>query len=216
MELDLVTRRRSAVLSALGIAFGLLVWLGVGAEPAEAKVFLTRLEALKLAFPDCEVDRKTHYLTDEQKQGAEKAAGVELSSALAYSYRATCGGSFAGTAYFDSHLVRTLPETIMIVVDPDNKITRIEIVEFSEPEDYIPMDRWYAQFHGKGLDRELQLKRSIRGVTGATLTARATTDAARRVLALHQVLNQALAETENVPKEEPSVDKEADGSGETP
>ena len=156
--------------------------------PVEAKVFLTRLEALELAFPDCEVDRKTHFLTDDQLREAQDRAGVEISSALAYSYRATCGDEYAGTAYFDSHLVRTLPETLMIVIDPDSRVVRIEIVEFNEPEDYIPIDRWYAQFEGRPLDRELQLKRAIRGVTGATLTARATTEAARRVLAIHQVL----------------------------
>lgn len=194
MELAFDARRRPAVWSALGIVCGLVAWLGFGAAPSEAKVFLTRLEALKLAFPDCEVDRKTHYLTEAQQSEAQKLAGVELSSALAYSYRATCDGNFAGTAYFDSHLVRTLPETIMIVVDPDDKIVRIEIVEFSEPEDYIPMDRWYAQFEGRPLDRELRLKRAIRGVTGATLTARATTDAARRVLAIHQVVDASEAE----------------------
>ena len=38
------------------------------------------------------------------------------------------------------------------------------------------------------MNDELSMKRGIRAVTGATLTARATTDAARRVLALHHVL----------------------------
>ncbi len=183
--------RRPKWMSALGVGIGFLALLGSSSEPAQAKVFLSRLEALELAFPECEVDRQTHYLTADQKDKAKELAGVELSSALAYSYRATCDGSYAGTAYFDSHLVRTLPETIMIVVDPEGRVVRIEVVEFSEPEDYIPMDRWYAQFYGRPLDREMKLKRGIRGVTGATLTARATTDAARRVLAIHQVLGHA-------------------------
>jgi hypothetical protein len=38
------------------------------------------------------------------------------------------------------------------------------------------------------------LKRAIRPVTGATLTAHATTDAARRVLALDRVLRLAAAQ----------------------
>ncbi len=177
---------------ARGFRMALVVGLLAGSSaPVEAKVFLTRLEALQLAFPDCEVDRQTHFLTDEQMREAQDRAGVEISSALAYSYRATCGGEYAGTAYFDSHLVRTLPETLMIVIDPESRVVRIEIVEFKEPEDYIPIDRWYAQFEGRPLDHELQLKRGIRGVTGATLTARATTEATRRVLAIHQVLKDS-------------------------
>ncbi|MDH3816392.1 MAG: hypothetical protein OEV48_17995 [Acidobacteriota bacterium] len=40
------------------------------------------------------------------------------------------------------------------------------------------------------MDDELALKRDIRPVTGATLTARATTEAVRRVLAIHAVAAQ--------------------------
>ena len=62
------------------------------------------------------------------------------------------------------------------------------MLEFSEPEQYMPRGAWYGQLAGKGLDAELDLSRGIRPVAGATLTARATTAAVRRVLALHQVL----------------------------
>ena len=67
--------------------------------------------------------------------------------------------------------------------DPKNFFAQIAI----EPEEYLPRPSWYAQFIGKRLDDDLRLKRGIKGVTGATLTARATTDAARRLLALHAV-----------------------------
>ncbi len=195
-------------LSQRPLAFVCLVWLAGLCASAEAKVFLTRAEALELAFPGCTFSRETHFLTEEQRTRAQELAGVEVDSALAYSYRATCAGEFAGTAYFDSHRVRTLPETILVVVDPDSALVRIEVVEFSEPEDYIPSERWYAQFEERSLDHELQLKRGIRGVTGATLTARATTDAARRVLAIHQVLQPSPAaepdrEIETATEDEP-------------
>jgi Na+-translocating ferredoxin:NAD+ oxidoreductase RnfG subunit len=76
----------------------------------------------------------------------------------------------------------------MVVVGPDGEVARIEILAFKEPPDYIPRDAWYEQFSGRELGPDLELKRAIRPVTGATLTARATTDAVRRVLALHEVL----------------------------
>jgi FMN-binding protein len=76
----------------------------------------------------------------------------------------------------------------MVVVGPAGAIARIEVLSFSEPEEYLPREHWYAQFPGKVLDGELAMRRGVRPVSGATLTARATTDAARRVLALHQVL----------------------------
>jgi hypothetical protein len=101
------------------------------------------------------------------------------------------GGQPAGTAWFDTHRVRTLPETLMIVVDGQGRVGRIEVISFREPEEYLPRGAWYEQFLGKTLEPSLQLKRDIRPVTGATLTARATTDAVRRVLALHRILTGA-------------------------
>jgi hypothetical protein len=167
----------------------LLAGLG-GGRPAAAKVFLTVDEALKLAFPGCEVARQSAFLTAEQLQRARQLSGVEVPSALVQVYTAKREGHLVGTAYFDTHRVRTLPETLLIVVDPQGKVGRIEVISFREPEEYMPRLLWYQQFQGKALDRDLQLKRDIRPVTGATLTARATTDAVRRVLALHQILHE--------------------------
>jgi len=154
-----------------------------------AKVLLTPEEALKLAFPGAAIERRTAYLTPEQQKTAQKLSGDdEVPSALVTYYVGTKDGDLVGTAYFDTHTVRTMPETIMVVVDPAEAIARIEVLSFSEPEEYLPKPHWYEQFQGRPLDDELSMKRGIHAVTGATLTARATTDAARRVLALHKAL----------------------------
>jgi hypothetical protein len=148
-------------------------------------------EALKLAFPGCQVARHTAYLTAGQLKRASELAAVEVPSALVTFYTATRDGKPAGTAYFDTHPVRTLPETVMVVVDPQGKVGRVEVISFEEPEQYLPRGGWYGQFGGKGLGPDLDLKRGIHPVTGATLTARATTEAVRRVLALHQVISSS-------------------------
>ncbi len=160
------------------------------AEPRLAKVFLTQEEALRLAFPGAAVERRSVFLTEAEVGEITRLSGGPRPSALVVAYVATKGGRPAGTAYFDTHLVRTLPETLMVVVSPAGTIARIEVLSFSEPEDYLPREHWYAQFPGKALDEELSVKRGIRPVSGATLTARATTEAARRVLALHRVLSR--------------------------
>jgi len=172
--------------SRKAILAGLLLLAAVA--PAAAKVFVTVDEALKLAFPGCEVTRKTAFLTPEQVKRARELAGAEVPSALVNYYEAVKRGQPAGTAWFDTHRVRTLPETLLIVVDPQGKVGRIEVISFREPEEYLPRGAWYEQFRGRALDPDLQLKRGIHPVTGATLTARATTDAVRRVLALRQIL----------------------------
>ena len=153
------------------------------------KVLLRLDEALELAFPGCQVERGTVYLTKEQEARLEKLAGTEPLRSIAHPYVARKDGKVVGTAYVEAHRVRTLRETLFVVVDPERRVRRIEVLSFGEPEDYLPRGRWYGQFQGRRLDDELNLKRGIHGITGATLTARATTASVRRALALHRVLN---------------------------
>lgn len=167
------------------IAFTALLWT---VAPAGATVFLTTAEALALAFPGCAVERGTRFLTDAELAEIRRLAGQPIESRLVHPYRANCNGTLGGTAYFDTHRVRTLPETMMIVVTPAGSVGRVEVLSFQEPREYKAPQPYLAQFAGKGLADPLAIKRDLRGLTGATLTARATTEAVRRVLALHAVL----------------------------
>ena len=156
---------------------------------AGAMVLITVEEALELAFPGATTERQTLFLSDEQRNRAEKESGAEVSSALATRYVAHGeDSSLLGWAYLDTHRVRTLPETLMVVLDADGAVRRVEVVTFREPLEYMPRKGWYGQYEGQQLDDDLALKRDIRPVTGATLTARATTEAVRRVLAIHAVV----------------------------
>ncbi len=154
------------------------------------KVFLTTDEALALAFPKCEVKRETVYLTSAQEARARKLAGTELESAIARPWIARRDGKIVGTAYLDTHKVRTLKETLFVVVDPAGRVMRTEVLAFAEPQEYLPRASWYEKFAGRPLDDELRVKRAIRPVTGASLTVSATTEAVRRVLALNTVLGE--------------------------
>ena len=161
--------------------------------PVGAKVLVTVEEALASAFPGCEVERETLFLTEEELAAAGALADESVERPLAVRYVATCGGDPGGTAYFDVHRVRTLEETLLVVVSPDGTVGRVEVVAFNEPLDYLPREGWYRQFDGRPLDAELELDRAIRAVTGATLTAVATTAATRRMLAVHRVLQRRKA-----------------------
>jgi len=154
-----------------------------------ATVLITVEEALELAFPDAATERQTLFLSDDQRSRVAEASGAEVSSSLATRYVARGGdGAVRGWAYLDTHRVRTLPETVIVVLDADGMVRRVEVVTFREPLEYMPRKGWYEQYEGQKLDDDLALKRDIRPVTGATLTARATTEAVRRVLALHAVV----------------------------
>jgi hypothetical protein len=160
-------------------------------SPVIAKSFLTQEEALRLAFPEgAVVTRKTAFLSEAERAEVGRRSGGAPPPGLVAYYAASVDGNPAGTAYFDTHVVRTLPETILVAVDPKGAITRIEVLSFSEPEEYLPRGKWYGQFSGRSLGDELSEKKGVRPVTGATITVRVTVEAARRILALDAFLKE--------------------------
>ena len=155
---------------------------------------ITLKEALEWAFPKCQVVRGTIFLDKKTARAVEKVAGSRLVTRVLHPYRATrrdpkTGQAvLVGTAWFETHRVRSKRETLMVVVDPKGRIARIEVLAFAEPRDYLPRRPFYGQFEGKVLDENLRIGKDLRMVAGCTLTCRATADAARRILALHRVV----------------------------
>ena len=179
-------------LSALVGLLAAVLAAGLAAPtPGAAQTLLTQEEALALAFPaPTRVERKTAFLTTAQLRSARKLAGsdVEIDQELVTYYVGYRDRRPVGVAYFDAHRVRTLAEVVMIVVSPDATVERIDVLKFMEPPEYRVPASWIAQIEDRPLDDELSLKGAVRNMTGATLTARALTRAARRVLALHAVI----------------------------
>ena len=175
--------RHPAIGLAIAISAALPVW---------SAVFLSRDQALEAAFPKgTAVERRTEFLTDDQVARARGRAGpgVQVPSALVTRYLGrNASGTIVGTVYFDTHRVRTLEETIMVLVDPRGRVGRVEILAFGEPPEYLPKRGWLDQFLGRELDDEMSVKRGIHGITGATLSSQSVTDAVRRVLAIHAVI----------------------------
>ena len=183
----------------------LTCWLAAMVLPAQGKVFLTTDEALALAFPKAKVERTKHVLDAKKKQRVLQLSGHKASRSMVYAYQARQHGKLIGTAYFDRHRVRSKQELVMVVVSPESKVLRIEVIAFGEPLDYLPRGSFYQQFLGRGLTDKLTTKGSVRRVVGATLTVNATVAAVRRILATHQLV---------FPKQVPKVAKKS-GDGQT-
>lgn len=172
-----------AALLSLGIPVALL------ARPVAATVFLAKDEALALAFPGNDrIEERVVILTDAQKTDIEKRARAPLETQLWTLYVGWKGGAVQGYAIIDSHNVRTLPETFMVVVEPTGTLRRVDVLAFHEPPEYLPTERWIGQFPGKKLDDDLKLGAGIQGITGATLSAQAMTAGVRRALAIVAVV----------------------------
>jgi len=158
------------------------------ASALQAGVILTEKAALERAFPGQKVERRTVYLTKDQVARVEKAARSKLPSAVVTVFEARDGDRVTGRAVLDTHVVRTMPETVLTVVEPDGRLRMALVLQFSEPSDYLPRDRWLKTLEGRTLDDDLWPGRGVRRVTGATLTVQALTDAVRRSLALEALV----------------------------
>ncbi len=161
--------------------------LALGARGAGAAVYLTQPQALEQAFPGARVERTALFLTPGQAKSVEQRARVKLGSRLATAYVAWRGDTLQGTAFFDSRVVRTMPAVLMVVVAPDTTVARVDVLAFHEPPDYQPTPRWLGLFPRRRLDDQLWPGRAIRNLSGATLSARAVTEATRLALALYEL-----------------------------
>ena len=162
------------------------------AAASSAPVYSSREQALARAFPPpATIERKTYFLTDAEREKASKLARSKIESSLVVAYLGRGPGGLLKTAYFDTHTVRTMPETLLVTVKPDGSLEGVEVIAFNEPEDYLPRPAWLRLFSGRRLDDELAVGRGLAHVTGATLTTRSITEAARRVLAIHAVVTKA-------------------------
>ena len=47
----------------------------------------------------------------------------------------------------------------MVLVGPDGRLRRLEMIAFDEPPDYLPRPAWLAQFQDRPLDAELTRKK---------------------------------------------------------
>lgn len=167
----------------------MLALLSVLSLPAGATVFHSREEALELAFPDADrVEARDFFLTAEQRAEIEARAKAPLESDLITVYVGHRGEEVTAYAIFDTHIVRTLPETFLIVLTPAGAIAATHVLAFYEPLEYMPAERWLRQFDRKRLEDDLHVGRGIAAITGSTLTSRAVANSIRRALAIHGVL----------------------------
>ncbi len=155
---------------------------------ARAEVYHSKESALGLAFPQADrTESRTLTLTAEQVTAIEAQAGPRPESRLVNVYEGWEGDKLLGYAFIETHNVRSLPETILVVLDPQGDSRAVHLLAFHEPPEYEPTEKWLAQFAERSLDDELALRRGVRGMAGSTLTAQAITGAVRRLMAVLQV-----------------------------
>ena len=172
-------------ISAILLFAVLLLWT----NPATGKVYLTKDDALKQAFPDAPtIDRLTLFLSDEDIKQARELSKAKIDSKL-FTYYAARGKDNEITSYavFESHIVRTKPEVFMVVINTKGEIDYIEILAFYEPPEFSPPKNWLDLFRGRRFDDKLRINRGISAISGASLTSEGVTLALRNILAIFEL-----------------------------
>ncbi len=131
---------------------------------AEGKTFFTKQEALQEVWGESEI-------TVEQISD--------------HTFYKSLDSKDHSSACFNTQRVRSKGQTIMLHIADDGTIVDLLVCKFNEPIRYKAPPVFYQQFIGKKLDDDLRLKRGIDGVSGATLTSRATVKSVREILTAH-------------------------------
>ena len=173
------------------VTCGLAAFASIGAPAADAEVLLTEKAALARVFPGLLPERRTLYLKPEEVAAVERVARSRMPSAVVTVFEARANGRLVGRAVLDTHVVRTMPATVLTAIAPDGTLQAALVLQFAEPPDYLPREGWLRTLEGRALDDELWPGRGVRRVTGATLTVQSLTDAVRRALALDKVVLRA-------------------------
>ncbi|MGR9072858.1 MAG: FMN-binding protein [Gammaproteobacteria bacterium] len=171
-------------LKVLFLAFFCLM---ISTAPSRAKIFYSKNEAMELAFgKDATVEMMSLFPDESEIAEIEKLSRVKMESALFTFYVGKKDGRILGYAAIETHTVRTKPETLLVVLDPEGELRDVRTLAFHEPPEYQPPQRWFKQMYHRDLS-ELSFNADIQGITGATLSTRAALNSARKVLAVFQI-----------------------------
>lgn len=170
------------------VALVIYLALALTAATLPAEVFHSKESALRLAFPTADnVVKRELFLSTDQRRDVEQLAHVKLASRMITLYVGSKNGEVLGYAFIETHTVRSLPETILVIIHPDGRTRAVHMLAFHEPAEYAPTVRWLGQFEEMRLDNDLSLRGHVDGISGATLTANSITAAVRRILAVFEV-----------------------------
>lgn len=163
-----------------------LIAVVLAAASAAAQTERTQA-ALKSLFPQAErFTPKDVFLTDELAAKLQSLARTKITERVVTFYVATVAGQPVGYAVIHTHKVRTKNETLVLGLEPDGKLRRIDLAVFLEPEEYAPTPQWLAQFPGKSTADRLTVGDDVMAISGATLSARSISETARWVLLAFQ------------------------------
>lgn len=166
----------------------LFLWLMTGISPSFGKIFYSKNEAMELAFgKGMQVELLSLFPDDNQVAKIQQDAKVKLDSGLFTFYVGKDQVKILGYAAIETSIVRTKPETLMVVLTPDGELRNVYTLAFHEPPEYQPPERWFEQLYKRPL-AEMDFNKGVDGISGATLSTRSALNSIRKVMAIYKVM----------------------------
>jgi hypothetical protein len=127
-------------------------------------------------------------LSDAQIQAIERDSGVKVATRELQAWRAADGGWFILDQVYGKHS----PIRYALALAADGSVRQVEILEYLESYGgEVRLPAWRKQFVHKRHGDEIAIDRSIRNISGATLSCEHVTDGIRRVLSTYALVLSA-------------------------
>lgn len=156
-------------------------------EEYKEQVFLTKNEALKVAFPDADqVDREKKWLTDAQREAIGNICLQKIKDRRINFYIGKKAGKPIGYALMDYVIGKSFPINFMVVLNTDGTVRNVEIMVYREPQGWeVRYKSFLSQFFGRNAESNF---RDINSITGATISVRSITRGVYKAVAAFKVL----------------------------
>jgi len=172
----------------------LLVLLVLVAPVLADRAYLKEADAPKAMFGDhASAIRKTLALTEDQLAAVGKALGMRL-SASSYPYLAVTDdhGAALGEIFLLDVMGQSQPITFAVGIASDGTVRDLQVMIYREAHgEEITDKRFRKQFAGKRVADPLALGKDIDAISGATISSRSATFAAKKALQLDELVRKS-------------------------
>lgn len=175
------------VLLAFLITFPGLSWSKDDKEEYKEQVYLTKKQALQIAFPDADqIDREKKWLTDAQREAIGKICLQKIKDSRITFYVGKKAGKPIGYAILDYVIGKSLPINFMVVLNTDGTVRNVEIMVYREPHGWeVRYKGFLSQFFGRNAESDFK---DVNSITGATISVRSITRGVYKAVAAFKVL----------------------------
>ncbi len=182
--------RRGAGIS--GVLLFLLLWAWPGFAEDEEKVldvqvYLTKKQALEIAFPGADkIDKERKWLDESQAKAISALLGQKIHENRFTYYVGKKGGKPMGYMVIDHIIGKSFPITFMVVLNVDGSVRDVEVMVYREPRGWeVRYPNFMSQFFGMNAGSDF---REINSITGATLSVRSITLGVKKAVSAYKVL----------------------------